>query len=86
MAIGDISFEELKIGDMNLLADDTPIYIGVTIIEDILKPFGPSCEIKLLDAVDGAKENEVTAARFRLPLLPKFTNQPAFLVFNFYYI
>jgi len=45
MAIGDISFEDLKIGDMNLLADDTPIYIGVTIIEDILKPFGPSCEI-----------------------------------------
>ena len=62
MAIGDISFEELKIGDMNLLADDTPIYIGVTIIEDILKPFGPSCEIKLLDAVDGAKENEVTGS------------------------
>ena len=52
MAIGDIKIAKLKIGDIDLNDYKTATYAGLNIYEDILDPYGPKCEIRVVDHSD----------------------------------
>jgi DNA polymerase III psi subunit len=52
MPIGDINIKTLKAGDIDLLNYSQASYAGFNIFEDILNPYGPSCEIRVIDHSD----------------------------------
>jgi hypothetical protein len=53
MAYGDIDIQSLQIGSLNLSSPSGGLNVTtMDIFEDILDPFGPTGEIKVLDAVD----------------------------------
>lgn len=60
MQIGDINVINLSVGDINLNGYLQATYEGFNIYEDILNPYGPTCEIKVIDhsdALGGANLN-----------------------------
>jgi len=60
MQIGDIIIIKLKIGNVNFNSYVDATYEGFNIYEDILNPYGPVCEIKVIDhsdALGGANIN-----------------------------
>ena len=52
MQIGDINLIKLNIGDIDLNSYVVATYEGFNIYEDILNPYGPVCEIKVIDHSD----------------------------------
>jgi len=52
MQIGDIEVTKLSIGDIDLNSYVQATYEGFNIYEDILSPYGPVCEIKVIDHSD----------------------------------
>jgi len=52
MQIGDINITKLNIGDIDLNGYVQATYDGFNIYEDILNPYGPVCEIKVVDHSD----------------------------------
>lgn len=52
MPIGDIKVTECKIGDIDLVNSGAATAAGFNIYEDILDPYGPKCDIRVLDAAD----------------------------------
>jgi hypothetical protein len=52
MQIGDINVIALNIGDIDLNSYVQATYEGFNIYEDILNPYGPTCEIKVIDHSD----------------------------------
>jgi hypothetical protein len=52
MAIGDINISDLRIGDINLNDPSLVSYSGFNVYEDILNPYGPVCEIRVVDFND----------------------------------
>ena len=52
MQIGDINVTKLSIGDIDLNSYVQATYEGFNIYEDILSPYGPVCEIKVVDHSD----------------------------------
>ena len=52
MPIGDINLNKLSVGDIELSSYVDATYEGFNIYEDILNPYGPVCEIKVVDHSD----------------------------------
>ena len=52
MQIGDIDVTKLTVGDIDLNSYVQATYEGFNIYEDILSPYGPVCEIKIIDHSD----------------------------------
>ena len=52
MQIGDINVTNLTIGDIDLNSYVQATYEGFNIYEDILSPYGPTCEIRVIDHSD----------------------------------
>ena len=52
MAIGDIKITTLSVGDIDLTSYKQASYSGFNIYEDILNPYGPSCDIRVIDHSD----------------------------------
>jgi hypothetical protein len=49
MAAGDIKVNSIKIGDMDLSQSQEASYMGFNIYEDIMNPYGPMAEIRIVD-------------------------------------
>jgi len=52
MPTGDIKISKLKCGDIDLTNFDQATYGEISIFEDILNMYGPSCEIQVIDHSD----------------------------------
>lgn len=52
MAIGDIKLNSIKIGQMDLVKGGKVSLLGFNVYEDILNPYGPVAEIRVLDPTD----------------------------------
>lgn len=52
MPVGDIKISTFQVGDINLNNPTQAINAGFNIYEDILNPFGPGCDIKIIDHSD----------------------------------
>jgi hypothetical protein len=62
MPAGDIKISSLKIGDLDLTNSKEATYIGFNIYEDILNPYGPMAEIRVLDYNDALGKNNIQGA------------------------
>lgn len=62
MPAGDIKISSLKIGDLDLTNSKEATYIGFNIYEDILNPYGPMAEIRVLDHKDALGKNNIQGA------------------------
>lgn len=62
MPAGDIKISSLKIGDLDLTNSKEATYIGFNIYEDILNPYGPMAEIRVLDYQDALGKNNIQGA------------------------
>jgi len=59
MPVGDIKVKTLKAGDIDLLDYNQATYAGFNIYEDILNPFGPTCDIRVVDHSDALGKNNL---------------------------
>lgn len=62
MAIGDISIKTCKIGNIDLTKYKDGSLAGFNIYEDILNPYGPVCEIRVIDHSDSLGQKKFTGA------------------------
>lgn len=62
MAVGDVSIQKLKIGDIDLTDFKTASYVGLNIYEDIMNPYGPVAEIRVLDHSDALGKHNLTGS------------------------
>ena len=62
MPAGDIKISSLKIGDLDLTNSQEATYVGFNIYEDILNPYGPMAEIRVLDYQDALGKNNIQGA------------------------
>lgn len=61
MAIGDIKLKTFKIGQLDLMSGDA-FFAGFNIYEDILNPYGPSLEVKVIDHKDSLGEKKINGS------------------------
>lgn len=72
MAIGDITWQTLKIGQLDLLSSEAGFH-GIDIYEDINDPFGsPLCEINVVDPIDALNKYKITGSYDENPIELKF--------------
>lgn len=62
MAVGDIKIKTLKIGDIDLTKYKDGSCAGFNIYEDILNPYGPVCEIRVVDHSDSLGQKKFTGS------------------------
>lgn len=62
MPVGDISIKSLKVGDIDLTSKQDTSFVGFNIYEDILNPYGPLCEIRVLDPSDALGKKNLNGA------------------------
>lgn len=62
MAAGDVKIKTLKIGDIDLNDAKTASYVGFNIYEDILNPYGPLCEIRVMDHSDALGKKKLNGS------------------------
>jgi hypothetical protein len=62
MAVGDINISSIKIGDLDLTNSSEVFHGGFNVYEDILNPFGPVCEIRVIDPSDALGKNNINGA------------------------
>lgn len=62
MAIGDINIKTLKIGDMDVSGKDGVFVAGFNIYEDILNPYGPVAEVRVIDPKDSLGEKKINGS------------------------
>lgn len=62
MAIGDIKISKLKIGDIDLNNYKQASHAGLNIYEDILDPYGPKCEIRVVDHSDVLGDKDINGS------------------------
>ena len=58
MAIGDITINSFTVGGLNLTDDQSAHLVGFNVYEDILNPFGPIVEARVLDYTDALGKND----------------------------
>lgn len=59
MPAGDIKISSLKIGDLDLTNFNQASYIGLNIYEDILNPYGPVAEVRVMDHNDALGKHNI---------------------------
>ena len=52
MAAGDININSFRVGNIDLSDPQNAVLIGFNVYEDILSPFGPVAEARVLDHTD----------------------------------
>lgn len=62
MAVGDIKLSSLKIGQLDLTQKNKASVVGFNIYEDILNPYGPLAEIRVMDPTDELGKNNLNGA------------------------
>jgi hypothetical protein len=62
MAVGDAKITSLKIGKMDLTNPKTAGIAGFNIYEDIMNPYGPVAEIRVVDHSDELGKNNINGA------------------------
>lgn len=62
MPIGDVKISKLKIGDIDLNNYKQATHAGLNIYEDILDPYGPKCEIRVVDHSDVLGTKDINGA------------------------
>ena len=61
MPVGDVEIKSLKVGDIDLTGSETS-FVGLNVYEDILNPYGPLCEIRVLDPSDSLGKKNLNGA------------------------
>ena len=59
MAVGDINISSFRVGGLDLTNSDSVHLVGFNVYEDILSPFGPVAEARVLDAGDELGKNNI---------------------------
>ena len=62
MAVGDIKISSIKVGNMDLSKGGQASIMGFNIYEDILNPYGPLAEVRVLDPTDQLGKNNLNGA------------------------
>lgn len=62
MASGDINIDTFKVGGIDLTDVETAHLVGFNIYEDMLSPFGPVAEARVLDHADKLGENNINGS------------------------
>jgi hypothetical protein len=62
MAVGDAKIKSLKIGDLDLTDGKSAGIAGFNIYEDIMNPYGPVAEIRVVDHSDALGKNNINGA------------------------
>lgn len=62
MPAGDVRISSIKIGDMDLTNSSKVSLAGFNIYEDILNPYGPVAEIRVVDPSDALGQNRVNGS------------------------
>lgn len=61
MAVGDIRISSMKIGGMDLTSNKSTV-VGFNIYEDILNPYGPVAEVRVMDPTDALGQNKINGS------------------------
>lgn len=61
MAVGDIRISSLKVGNMDLTSSQATV-VGFNVYEDILNPYGPVAEIRVIDPTDSLGQNKINGS------------------------
>ena len=62
MAAGDIKIQSIKIGNMDATNSGKVKIAGFNIYEDILNPYGPVAEIRVIDPEDALSQNKINGS------------------------
>lgn len=62
MAAGDIKISSIKIGNLDLTKSGEASVVGFNIYEDILNPYGPVAEIRVIDPSDALTKNKINGS------------------------
>lgn len=62
MAVGDVKISSLKLGNLDLIKSGEASIVGFNIYEDILNPYGPVAEIRVLDPSDALTKNKINGS------------------------
>jgi|LakMenEpi03Aug12_release.lakeMendotaPanAssembly.Ray.scaffolds.fasta_scaffold04465_12 hypothetical protein len=62
MPAGDIKITSIKVGNMDLTSTDKVSLAGFNVYEDILNPYGPVAEIRVVDPSDALGQNKVSGS------------------------
>jgi hypothetical protein len=76
MPIGDVIFQTVKIGDLDLIKSEASFH-GIDIYEDINDPFGsPLIEINVIDPIDALNKYKITGSYDANDIEIKFKYEP----------
>jgi hypothetical protein len=62
MAAGDINIQSIKIGNMDVAKGGKVTLAGFNIYYDILNPYGPAAEIRVIDPQDALSQNKLNGS------------------------
>jgi hypothetical protein len=62
MAVGDIKIQSLKLGDMDVVNGGKVSIAGFNVYYDILNPYGPVAEVRVVDPHDSLGENKINGS------------------------
>lgn len=62
MAAGDIKVSSIKVGNMDLVKSGEASIVGFNIYEDILNPYGPVAELRVIDPTDALSKNKINGS------------------------
>jgi hypothetical protein len=62
MAAGDIKVSSIKVGNMDLVKTGEASIVGFNIYEDILNPYGPVAELRVIDPTDALSKNKINGS------------------------
>ena len=62
MPAGDAKIKSIKIGNMDVSSSGKVTFAGFNIYEDILNPYGPVAEIRVIDPSDALGQNQVSGS------------------------
>jgi hypothetical protein len=76
MPIGDVIFQTVKVGDLDLIKSEASFY-GIDIYEDINDPFGsPLIELNVIDPIDALNKYKITGSYDANDIEIKFKYEP----------
>lgn len=62
MAAGDIKVSSIKVGNLDLVKSGEASIVGFNIYEDILNPYGPVAELRIIDPSDALTKNKINGS------------------------
>ena len=62
MPAGDIKVSSIKVGDLDLVKSGEASIVGFNIYEDILNPYGPVAELRIIDPTDALSKKKINGS------------------------